>query len=423
MHPTLLALVTTLCVLTAPAVAQAAKPAPQPFVVTTHDGSWDFASGTTVDIAGKFVHGADRWTNATIYWPQTATREASRFVVDVAADSFGNRQPWLVAFAPASPILWVVRGAFGKQNDGKPVVDYIRRVDLADPADIVNRSVVGAGPNGFLPKELQAAIRKHMFLPATNQRAVHERRDRATRDHACEVLCRVRVLDRSGAPRAGIPLRFPVVLLPQDTRLTPKAPAPQALHAPSNNGLDIVRAVTDADGYATALVPISSRGRDRGASIHPALTNHRGATAPPIAKRELQRIAPVTIDKRSLGVPFRLPTKSEPPVDLIARIVDADGQPVAGHTVALAPVDRDGETKLPPALVPALVRTDANGRFVLRDPRATERLRPTVRVGKHCATLRGALEPTIRGTEAQPVELVLQQDQKTKTWSLQRRVR
>lgn len=119
-----------------------------------------------IEVTRQVFHGSDLMAQATIYWPQSNVRKACHFAVDIAADAFANREPWLLAFSPNEPILWVVRGHMGlgggRRVNGKPLVARVHRVNLTRPDAIRTKLACGAGPVGIGPQRLVDAIEPHI---------------------------------------------------------------------------------------------------------------------------------------------------------------------------------------------------------------------------------------------------------------------
>ena len=418
MNPTsLVSLLAVLALLATSSKAQAAAPEAPPLLVVRSAGTWDFPGGSTIEVTRRLFHGSDMMTRATIYWPQTKARKACHFVVHVAADAFANREPWLLAFSPNDPILWVVCGQMGRLVDGKPLVARVQRVDLAKPEAIRATSAIGSGPVAFAPQHLVDAIEPHMVMPAANQHALDERVSVATEDQVIEVLHRLRVLAKDGQPLAGVPIRFPVMLASKVQHKGAKAPPPHALHAPSNSGLDIVHAVSSADGYVTALIPVAGRAHDAGAFVRPTITSYEGETAPPIAHNAMQKLEVLHLTKDAIDAGNLQPGEPEHEGQLIGHVFGLAGQPLANCTISVAAADRTT-----PAIQPRLDRTSKHGRFSIRKLSCQQPMRLTIRHGKQCTTLATTVTPTLAAqTEQRSLQLELGKASDGKTWTLKLR--
>tara|TARA_R110002094_G_scaffold218773_3_gene190409 strand:+ start:845 stop:2134 length:1290 start_codon:yes stop_codon:yes gene_type:complete len=418
MSPTsLLSRLAVLAILATSSQAQEAEPEAPRLLVVRSAGTWDFPGGSTIEVTRRLFHGSDMMTRATIYWPQTKTRKACHFVVHVAADAFANREPWLLAFSPNDPILWVVCGQMGRLVDGKPLVARVQRVDLAKPEAIRATSAIGSGPVGFAPQRLVDAIEPHMVMPAANQHALDENVSVATEDQVIEVLYRLRVLAKDGQPLAGVPVRFPVMLASKVQHKRAKAPPPHALHAPSNSGLDIVHAVSSSDGYVTVLIPVAARARDAGAFVRPAITSFVGETAPPIAHSAIRKLEVLHLTKDAIETQNQPRQQPKHEGQLVGHVFDLAGQPLTDCTICIAAADCTT-----PTIQPRLDRTSKHGQFSIRKLSCQHPMRLTIRHGKQCTTLATTVTPTLAAqTKQRSLQLELGKAVDGKTWTLKLR--
>lgn len=334
------------CVLTGWVSAQDAA---KPIRIEGGGGVWDFGGGAELEVRGRLFHGADVATTATVRWParlEGSDLELPRScVIQVASDSFGNRQPWTIVWDPARSVLWVATGALGRPQ-GRWSLESLRRVDLSDPATVHTAHVHGAWPRGWVPDAIADALDESALLPGEADVDRPKVRPESTTElQPLWLHCRVRVVDAAGAPVVGERVRFSAS--PRSSGADPLQVGRRGGEAhggvrilPLNLGLPSIHGVSDADGYVHGVAPVDPMGEREGIVVRAArLGVERG-----------RRVEPSRIECDAADVKARIAALM-PAAAISKQVIGFDGKPCAGARVFVcqlgawsrAPVPADEE--------------------------------------------------------------------------------
>lgn len=123
-------------------------------------GKWPMPEGVTLEVKQECFHGADVMSSAVLTWPKDATGTTRACTIGLAADAFGNREPWSLAWENNKNVLWTMTGQMGTWQQiktGLAVPYSVRRIDFSDRMKIVTTSW------SHFPKELPRGIRKQFL--------------------------------------------------------------------------------------------------------------------------------------------------------------------------------------------------------------------------------------------------------------------
>lgn len=107
---------------------------------TNRAGHWKMSNGATLEIHRNVVHAADVMTTAILHWPAKDGQPGEQVTLNVAADAFGNREPWAVAWDDGSSQLWIASSRIGQPVT---VAQSLRCVDFSDRTTVLETHYSG----------------------------------------------------------------------------------------------------------------------------------------------------------------------------------------------------------------------------------------------------------------------------------------
>ena len=112
-------------------------------------GTHQLPGGVTLTVKSWPYHGPNMMTKAILQWPARDGLPALETTIDVASDSFGNRERWTMIWPKDRSQLWIA----SSMNDN-PI---IRAFDFSDPTDIVHffRAQKPVKPASYPGKEIE----------------------------------------------------------------------------------------------------------------------------------------------------------------------------------------------------------------------------------------------------------------------------
>lgn len=345
--------------------------------LVTRPGTYVFAGQTTLEVHSRLYHGADFHTFLKVRWPQTGAEPPRHHRSEVASDAFGTKEPWCVLWREGEPTVWIARGHI-RQNWKQPKLSSLQKVELGDPSAVRRTMAHERGPKGFVPDDIAKVLAAEMTLPAATAGKPDVHVEAAKADYVFDLLCRVRCVGDDGAPLAGVSVRFPVVIPGEHERTGGTVP--------TNSGLATSVAVSDEQGYAQALVAISELAYEHGAQVAP--TRARGSKTKPQLLPKMRRIARIEVAAERVRDLQRARITVRDGRKLRGTLVDAEGRPMVGATVAVAVATAADAPRFP-----SVRRTDEAGRFTFDDLAKQGDVQLVVRWGTQCAALAAPVAP------------------------------
>ena len=152
-----------------PLKLRALAPADVKVWTTTTKSTWTLEGGVQLEIMHIGLNGPNIASSAILTWPAGEGRPEKACEIGIAADMFGNRERWGMAWDVGQKVLWIAVAEVGRPTQPGFQATELRRVDFSNPEQIEVRRFDGWPAEGGPSAECVAKLNALLAAPAGKQ--------------------------------------------------------------------------------------------------------------------------------------------------------------------------------------------------------------------------------------------------------------